>query len=238
MPKITLTDLTNLQNETSATTVINNNNATVEGAFDNTLSRDGSLPNSMAADLDMDSNRILNLPAAVSDTEPVRKAELDALEAITASAALIDAVASATSAAATASSGASTATTQASVALAAAASLEDALDELGTMSVQDASAVNITGGAITGMSSLSGNSDVATKGYVDGVATGIHTHLPMDYATVAVLSNTPTYDNGASGVGATLTAGSNGALSVDGTAVDNGERILVKDQASGLQNGI
>src|SRR5688500_6202927 len=104
MPKITLTDLENFENGTSAAAVLANNNATVEGAFDNTLSRAGSLPNSMAADLDMDSNRILNLPAAVSGTEPVRKAELDSLGLLTASDALIAAVASATSAAATASS--------------------------------------------------------------------------------------------------------------------------------------
>jgi len=43
------------------TTVLNSNFSAIEEQFDNTLSRDGSTPNSMAADLDMDSNDILNV---------------------------------------------------------------------------------------------------------------------------------------------------------------------------------
>lgn len=77
MAKLTLTDITNLQNEGSVTTAINNNNALVEAALENTLSRDGTSPNTMSADLDMNSNQIINLVAATTDTEPVRKAEFD-----------------------------------------------------------------------------------------------------------------------------------------------------------------
>ncbi len=44
-----------------ATDTINNNFVNVRDAFDNTLSRDGSTPNSMSADFDMDSNNILNV---------------------------------------------------------------------------------------------------------------------------------------------------------------------------------
>ena len=47
-----------------------------------------------------------------------------------------------------------------------------------------------------------------------------------------------TYANGSSGVGATLTADANGALSVDGATPSVSDRILVKDQAATLQNGI
>ena len=43
------------------TTVLNSNFSAIEEQFDNTLSRDGSTPNSMAADIDMDSNDILNV---------------------------------------------------------------------------------------------------------------------------------------------------------------------------------
>lgn len=58
-------------------------------------------------------------------------------------------------------------------------------------------------------------------------------------ATTGVLPNTPTYANGASGVGATLTAGANAALAAqDGVTLSAGDRLLVKDQASALQNGI
>lgn len=60
----------------------------------------------------------------------------------------------------------------------------------------------------------------------------------VNYATTAVLANSPVYANGASGVGATLTETGNGALSVDGNAPIVGNRILVLNQASTFQNGI
>ena len=79
MPKLTLTDLTTLTNEASAISAINANNALIEAALELCLYRDGTSPNSMNANLDMNSNRIQNLPAAVGNTEPVRKAEFDTL---------------------------------------------------------------------------------------------------------------------------------------------------------------
>lgn len=79
MAKLTLTDLANLTNESSAVAAINANNAATETALEKTLSRDGTSPNSMEANLDMNSYRIQNLPEATSDTEPVRKAEFDDL---------------------------------------------------------------------------------------------------------------------------------------------------------------
>jgi hypothetical protein len=75
--KLTLTNLTSLNNSTAVTN-INANNDAIETALENTLSRDGTTPNTMSADLDMNSNNIINLPAAASSTEPVRKAEFDA----------------------------------------------------------------------------------------------------------------------------------------------------------------
>lgn len=77
MAKLTLSDLTNLQNDQSVVSIINSNNAAIETALENTLSRDGTTPNTMSADLDMNSNQIINLVAATTDTEPVRKAEFD-----------------------------------------------------------------------------------------------------------------------------------------------------------------
>lgn len=61
---------------------------------------------------------------------------------------------------------------------------------------------------------------------------------PVRVATTAALPSAPTYANGALGQGATLTAGANGALSVDNRALAAGDRVLVKDQAAQLQNGI
>lgn len=85
MAKLTLTDLANLENENTAVTAINANNALIEAAIENTLSRDGTSPNTMSDSLDMNSNTILNLPAAATSTEPVRMAEFTSAVAALAS---------------------------------------------------------------------------------------------------------------------------------------------------------
>src|SRR5205823_8921539 len=78
--------------------------------------------------------------------------------------------------------------------------------------------------------------DVATKNYVDQVAGGLEAREAR-LATAAALP-VNTYNNGVLGVGATLTATANGALTVDGTAVAAGDRILVKDEAAQANNGL
>lgn len=90
MTKITsLTDLTNLSNEQSVVAAINSNNTAIENAMQNTLSRDGSSPNQMEADLDMNSNQILNLPNATTDQEPATYGQLlDAIDNLEAGAVL------------------------------------------------------------------------------------------------------------------------------------------------------
>ena len=68
-------------------------------------------------------------------------------------------------------------------------------------------------------------------------AQGLTTYTAVRVATVTAL--TATYSNGSSGVGATLTnAGAQAALSIDGVALSASDRVLVKNQASTLQNGI
>lgn len=64
--------------------------------------------------------------------------------------------------------------------------------------------------------------------------------LDVRVATTAVLAGAPVYDNGVLGVGATLTRGTNGTLgTIDGvSSFTLGDRILVKNQASQLQNGV
>ena len=59
---------------------------------------------------------------------------------------------------------------------------------------------------------------------------------PCTYATTTNLA--AFYANGTSGVGATLTGSSNGALVIDGINVVLNDRILVKNQTSSSQNGI
>jgi len=67
---------------------------------------------------------------------------------------------------------------------------------------------------------------------------GVTPPLGVRLATNAVLPGTPAYGNGSSGVGATLTATSNGILIVDGEAPALADRILIKDQIDQTQNGI
>ena len=91
------------------------------------------------------------------------------------------------------------------------------------------------------LSSVPTNSThAATKQYVDEAAAGLKAAPAVEAATTANL--TATYSNGTLGVGATLTATSNGAFpSIDGVTVasttpgSNG--VLVKNQTNAAHNG-
>lgn len=61
MAKITLSDISNITGrEINAISTINDNNQSIEVAIENTLSRDGTSPNAMNSDFDMNGNDILN----------------------------------------------------------------------------------------------------------------------------------------------------------------------------------
>ena len=79
---------------------------------------------------------------------------------------------------------------------------------------------------------------LTTKQYVDTlVASGIHFHQPVRVESPIAL--TATYNNGAAGVGATLTnAGTQVALVIDGVTVAVNDRVLIYQQANQTQNGI
>ena len=81
-----------------------------------------------------------------------------------------------------------------------------------------------------------GDTSLANKAYVDQVAQGLDAKPSARAATTANLS--ATYSNGSAGVGATLTASSNGAITMDGVSPVVNDRILVKDQTAAAQNGI
>ena len=97
------------------------------------------------------------------------------------------------------------------------------------------------GGTMTGALTLSGapTSDLhaATKLYVDNVTAGLNFHEAVHAASVNNLA--VIYNNGTSGVGATLTADTNRAFStLDGESVAVGQRVLIKNQTDAKQNGI
>jgi hypothetical protein len=62
--------------------------------------------------------------------------------------------------------------------------------------------------------------------------------FPVVAATATALGNSPVYNNGTAGVGATLTAGTNGALVIDGYSPEAGDAVLVKDESATPRNGV
>lgn len=95
---------------------------------------------------------------------------------------------------------------------------------------------------------------VATTQYVDTavatVASGVNAHDAVKYATTGALGTTgnlvggtitTTYNNGSSGVGATLTIATSSnwtAITIDGQSLTVTDRVLIKNQTASLQNGI
>ena len=85
------------------------------------------------------------------------------------------------------------------------------------------------------------NLQVATKQYVDGLVTqGISYHSPVYVESPDTAGNlNATYNNGASGVGATLTnAGTQAALTIDGVLTTVGMRVLIYNQTAQAENGV
>lgn len=74
MSKVTLNDITTAHN---SITGLNNNFQAIEEAFDNTISRDGSTPNSMDVDLDMNNNKVLNVKNPTQDYDIANKGYVD-----------------------------------------------------------------------------------------------------------------------------------------------------------------
>ena len=78
----------------------------------------------------------------------------------------------------------------------------------------------------------------ATKQYVDTIAAaGLHYHAPVRVEEPSNL--TVTYDNGTSGVGATLTnAGTQAALVLDNVTMVVSDRVLIANQTNQAHNGV
>ena len=94
---------------------------------------------------------------------------------------------------------------------------------LGTIATQNANNVSISGGAVTGLGDPSATSDAATKNYVDQLIAGLRTRIIAEVATTANVDLTADLQNGDT---------------IDGVTLVTGDRVLVKDQSTGSQNGL
>lgn len=83
MTKLILSDLTNALNDTSTVNTINTNNSNIETALENTLSRDGTSPNHMSADIDMNGYTVTNLAAPVHNTDAARLIDVAIAQGVT-----------------------------------------------------------------------------------------------------------------------------------------------------------
>ena len=106
---------------------------------------------------------------------------------------------------------------------------------IGDLSAQAGADFSMNTHKITSVTDPSSAQDAATKAYVDSVATGLSVHNACRVATNAVL---PDCTVAGSGVGKTLTGNANAVLTVDGVATVLNDRILVKNQVAGDDNGI
>lgn len=161
--KVSLTTLSTLRNDSSAVSAINNNFTTIADQLDLLLSRDGESPNTMTSTLDMNSNRLVNLPAPVDNNDAARKIDLSS-DAQSLSASVAAAAASATSA----STSASTATTQASNASTSATNAATSATNAATSATNAAASATAAAASAAGV----GNSLITTSSSSVAIGTG------------------------------------------------------------------
>lgn len=124
------------------------------------------------------------------------------------------------------------------------AALSNSAVTIGTTSIA-LGATSLTLGGLTTVSVTQDPStafELTTKQYVDGlVSTGLTYHQPVQAATTQDLATqtggTVIYNNGASGVGATITL-SVALTTLDGYSLANTNRILVKNEINQAYNGV
>ena len=114
------------------------------------------------------------------------------------------------------------------------------LTELGAASRganTDITSIALTSGSITAIPNNA--TSIVNKDYVDSVARNINFHTAVIAATTADLGTVQYVHYGMTGVGATLTKTTTfAAFTIDGISPIVGQRVLVKNQITALQNGV
>lgn len=76
----------------------------------------------------------------------------------------------------------------------------------------------------------------ATKAYVDASVAALQPLTSVYAASTTTIAGT--YNNGASGIGSTFTTTATTNFALDGVSPPVNQRVLIKDQSSGFQNGV
>lgn len=90
MSKVTLQRITTFQNDVSAPAAFNANMDALEAIIDLLVSRNGASPNQMTDVLDMNGQKIINLPTGSTPTEPVTQQQLSSLVLSATSGSIVD----------------------------------------------------------------------------------------------------------------------------------------------------
>jgi len=106
----------------------------------------------------------------------------------------------------------------------------------GGFTVAGSQTINMGSNRVQGVATPTATTDAANKGYVDSVKQALDIKDSVKVATTANLA--AAYNNGSSGVGATLTMDASGTVTIDGVVTAADDRVLIKDQSSGAHNGI
>ena len=248
MAKLTLTDLTQLSsNETSAVTAINNNNAAIEAALELTVSRDGTTPNTLTADLDVNSKKFLNVPNPTAGGNAVNKTFGDANYG---GAAVTIATTKASEASSSATAAAASAVTATNYAV--------KVDGVAAGSDHSAKAWAVGGTGVTDTSSKGAAKEWASEAEDNTVAGG-GTFSALHYSAKASAFSTVASGHATTASNAATTAVAaaagiywkepvkaastgnltlSGTQTVDGVSLSVGDRVLVKDQSSAPTNGV
>jgi trimeric autotransporter adhesin len=121
------------------------------------------------------------------------------------------------------------------------------LDAAGNVVQNQFTSMNVTGTATINVATLTSGTistaanaatDIVNKAYVDNaVAAGVHFHEPVRVESPTSLN--AAYNNGTSGVGATLTnSGTNVAIQIDGVSLNVTDRVLIYTQSNATHNGV
>jgi hypothetical protein len=106
----------------------------------------------------------------------------------------------------------------------------------GGLTIAGSQTVDAGGNKILNVGTPVASTDAANKAYVDAVKQALDIKDSVRVATTANIDST--YNNGTLGVGATITADANGAISIDDVSPTTNDRVLVKNQTDTTENGI